>query len=501
MKHLTRWLAVLLAVLMCVSIVACGKGNEDTTTTTTASQQADNTSGGEDTPDNNLDANGYWKDDLPDTLNYNNEEVSVLYWKDSERPEFEIEAQTGDLVNDAIFERNMAVEERLGVKLAWTGTDGDNGDRAAFVAFVENAYNAGDSYDIIATYSRTSGMLAARGFLYNLDSIEGNYINLEQPWWPSTITESITIGNATYFLSGDISTNVLHFMYLIWYNKDLLANMQLPSPVQYVRDGTWTLAKLFEMTADTWQDLDNNGVESDSDFFGFVGVYYGLDAFYTGSDLRLVELSDTDMMVISSDFYSEKAVNLVDILGKQCTGSDWNMSNSHGKIFAEGRALFDQNRAYYAEGYLLDTDIHYGIVPTPKYDESQETYISVLGNPFTLYGIMNNVAESKLSRNTAVIECWASEGYRRTTPALFELNMQLKYSETSDESEMFGIVHDTINFDLGRIFSNDLSYMSEIPSKAAEAGASWVSRYKAFQNPLKNSIAGLVKKFEKIQED
>jgi hypothetical protein len=100
---------------------------------------------------------------------------------------------------------------------------------------------------------------------------------------------------------------------------------------------------------------------------------------------------------------------------------------------------------------------------------------------------------------TAVIECWGSEGYRLTTPALFETNMKLKYAETSDESEMFDIVHDTINLDLGRVFSKDLQYMSEIPSKAAAAGAAWASRLAQYKKPLENGLKKIITAFEKIQ--
>ena len=494
---MTKILAALLAALMLVSVVACGNNSNDPVTTTSSSGEVtgDNTS----KVDDNRDANGYLKDDLPDNLNYGNK-VSVLYWQDVEEPEFEAEGQTGDIVNDAIWQRNTNVQERLGITFEWTAQDGDNGERAAFVKFVENAYNAGESYDIIATYSRTSGMLACRGFLYNLNDIEDNYINLEQPWWPSTITESVTIGDAVYFLSGDASTNVLHFMYVMWYNKQLITDLNLENPVQLVRDNKWTLDKFYEMTANTYQDLNNNGNKDVTDFYGFCGVNYGLDAFYTGSGLRLIEVSDTDMLKVSDDYYSEKTVGLIDALGRRCTSNDWYIGGDYQDAFVDGRVVFCQNRAYFAQRKLLDSDVSYGLVPTPKYDENQADYVSVLGNPITLYSIMNNAPESKLSELTAVLECWASEGYRNTTPALFETNMQLKYSETSDEADMFTIIHDTINFDLGRIFSNEMQYMSEIPSKTAEAGASWTSRYKTYQKILASSLKSLVAKFEKIQE-
>ena len=496
MKNMTRIVALLLAVIMCGAIVACGKSGDETATTTAQNAEA-TTAATESGAVEDADTGATL--DLPAELNYNGDTVSVLHW-DSEKPEFGVEEITGALVDDAIYQRNTNIEERLGVQLQFTEQNGSVDYMAEFAQAVQNAFQSGArEYDIIPTYSRTAAILSTRGLYYNLNDIEDNYINLEQPWWPDCITDTVTIGDAIYFITGDCSTNVLHMMYTMWFNKDLITEYNLEYPVDLVRQNKWTLEKLFSMTADTFQDLNNNGQEDENDFFGFVGVNYGLDAFYTGSGLRLVELAGDDFLMISPDYSSEKAINLVDILGQRCIGNDWYIGSTMGKIFQDDRALFCQNRTYYAENYLLEVEFSYGLVPTPKYDETQEEYISVLANPITLYGIMADVDPNRLSEMTAVIECWGYEGYKLTTPALFETNMKLKYSETSDESEMFDIVHSTINLDLGRVFSQDLQFMSEIPSKAAEAGAAWASRLAQYKKPLENGLKKIVSSFEKIQ--
>jgi ABC-type glycerol-3-phosphate transport system substrate-binding protein len=497
MKSMTRLVALLLAVLMCAGIVACGKSEEENASTTAQNNEV--TTEATQVTEEADDAIIAPTLDLPEELNYNGDVVSVLHW-DSEKPEFDIEEITGSLVDDAIYQRNTNIEERLGVELQFTEQNGSVDYMAEFAQAVQNAFQSGGrEYDIIPTYSRTAAILSTRGLYYNMNDIEDNYINLEQPWWPDCITDTVTIGDAIYFITGDCSTNVLHMMYTMWFNKDLISEYNLEYPVDLVRENKWTLEKLFSMTADTFQDLNNNGQEDASDFFGFVGVNYGLDAFYTGSGLRLVELAGDDFLMISPDYSSEKAINLVDILGQRCIGTDWFIGSDMGLIFQDDRALFCQNRTYYAENYLLEVEFSYGLVPTPKYDETQEEYISVLANPITLYGIMADVETNRLSEMTAVIECWGYEGYMLTTPALFETNMKLKYSETSDESEMFDIVHSTINLDLGRVFSQDLQFMSEIPSKAAESGAAWASRLAQYKKPLENGLKKIITAFEKIQ--
>ena len=109
----------------------------------------------------------------------------------------------------------------------------------------------------------------------------------------------------------------------------------------------------------------------------------------------------------------------------------------------------------FAESSLMDVDFDWGLVPNPKYDENQVNYYTGLGNSISLYGIFADFDDrgdraQTLQMFTAVLECYASEAYRLTTPEVFEVNMQLKYSEGQDETDMFEYIRSGIVFDLGR---------------------------------------------------
>lgn len=505
MKRTTRLIAMVSAVLMIlIGMAACRNPGEGTDVTTSGIE-----TNGTETTNSNLDSKGYLKDNLPDDLDYKGANVNVLYWSDAERPEFVItEGITGDIVKDAIIERNTNIEERLGVKLNFIGIPGNNTYRGDFVNKVMSSYKAGDrAYDIIGTYSRTAGMLSIQGYLADLHSIEDSYIDESMPWWPSSLLETAGVGDALYYISGDASTNTLHFMYTIYYNKQLIINYGLTDPTEYVLNNTWTQDKLIEMTSNVYNDLDGSGGPSEGDFFGFTTIYYGCDAFYTGSNMKLVEQTgDSNLLKISDDFYSEKCINLVDHLGKWLNTSDCYVSRSGGAVnfqvpFVNGNALFCQNRVYMADNMhtsgLNAVEWKYGLVPTPMYDENQADYVTVTGNPFSLYGIMNDCANQSMM--TAVIECWGSEAYRLTTPALFETNMKYKYSQEEVSAKMFDILRRTQVFDQGRIFSNDLSYMSELPSKAMTDGNSWATGMKSYQKVLTMAINRIVTAFQKHQ--
>jgi maltose-binding protein MalE len=230
MKIYARILALICAILMlipCFAACANTQGSEETTANNAQTQATpDDTTPAEDP---RYDKEGFWKDDLSDEIDFKGETVTILYWDDVERPEFEIteEEADGDMVKDAIYRRNLATEERMGVTFEWVGTPGDSGDRANFTNYVRNAYSGGTFYDIIATYSRTAGMLLTNGFIQDLNEIEDSYINTEKPWWPENLVQTVTIGDSMYFISGDISTNTLYFMYGIFCNTNMQKNLNL----------------------------------------------------------------------------------------------------------------------------------------------------------------------------------------------------------------------------------------------------------------------------------
>lgn len=277
----------------------------------------------------------------------------------------------------------MAIEDRLNVKLAFEEEKGDNSNRNTFIQRVSNSFSAGEGiYDIVATYSRTAAQLAIQGFYADLNDIPDSYINYDMPWWPESIIDTMGVGDALYYVSGDASTNTLHFMYTLYYNKDLLNNLGLADPTEFVLNNTWTIDKLIEMTTNQYQDLDNSGNLSEGDFYGFGTIYYGADAFYTGSGLKLVERTgDEDLIKISDDYFSQKTIDLIDKLGNWMTTNDCWISRSGDAVdfdlpFVNGNMLFCQNRVYMADNKhgsgLNGVEWKYGLVPTPLYDEAQE---------------------------------------------------------------------------------------------------------------------------------
>lgn len=494
-------ISLVLCLIMLLSAVSCAKDNGSTETTpavqnndtTTAPSQDSGSSEGETTASEEterVDANGYLMDDLDPTLNYGGEEFTLLYWSDREMEEFYVEGETGDLVNDALYNRNMAVQERLGITFAYATEKGNGSNVHPFTQKVSASISAGDhAYDMVAAHSVTIGLCAAQDLLYDLNEVE--HIDYDKPWWPETLINEATVNDKLLFASGDISANVLYMMYVTFFNKTMLESCQLEDPYELVKEGKWTLDKMISMSKNLYADLNGNAAKDTDDQYGLTITPLHSDAFLTGSGITTLDNAGGTLSY-NADFLGEKTQNLQEKLQSFLNDSpDGLLSGSASNInFSAGKSLFWIDRCKTAITFS-STDLSYGIVPVPKYDEDQENYRSVIGNPFSLYAIPKDSMTADMAG--AVMECMASESYRTVSPALYEVSLKLKYSQDDVASQMFDIVKSTVVFDLGRIFLRSLDAPFERWQGALSGNTAWLTL-------TKSSSRVWEKKLEKLLE-
>lgn len=488
MRKNHRLTAALTAVLLLsASLSACGESAA--APTETGSTAADTAA----VPTETEAVPVYEPDDLPDTLDFGGTTAHIFGWEGAANEEFYVEEADGDVVNDAIFERNRTVEERLNLELTYTKIPGSNPDRASWVQTVSKSIMAGDgANDIVAGYSMCGATLANKRLL--IDLMEQEYLNFEKPWWPESLIKEATCGGKLYFCSGDISTNMIYYLYSIYFNKSLAQNYDVGDLYELVRTGQWTLDKMIGISAALYSDLNGDGKKDPDDQFGYTTHSTWSDTFFFASGLRTTEIGEDGLPMLSEEFGGEKTqtllTKLIDMFDTNAMylGSDYDIVRNQ---FLEGRALFLTTEVYYAKNYLRDTQIEYGILPIPKYDEEQENYYTVASFPYTLYGIPVDAKDPAMS--AAILECLASESYRTVSPALFEVALKVKYANDDDASEMYDIIRDSSVFDIGRIYNDSLNSRtySLFRSSLVDGNKNWISTYE-------KNYKSLNKQFEKV---
>ena len=468
-----KFLAFVVAALMLLSVVSCTTasgsldgadttvGNEETTAEETTTESPD----GETTENADLTTETVDETALsvPDDLKLN-DEISVLHWSDTVVDEFEIEEITGDSLCDEIYWRNQYTADHLEITFKWSSTKGNNSNKRNFVTVVENSYEAGDrAYDIIASYSRTMGLLSAQGLLADLAAIDNSYLDFDQPYWPSNLVENFAIDDSLYFISGDISTNLRFVMYGIFCNDDLRRTLKLESPLDIALAGEWTLSRFIEMAEGVYVDTDLDGKRSEEDTYGFdVASKLYFEQYYTAADLDLIERDADGALVVSSDYTSQKAFDLVRQLKELLNSPGANNGNGEtggGTSFREERALFIHERMLYERNYLSSYSFISIMLPCPKYDMEQRDYVTAVSNLFTLWGVMGDASADDKASATAVLEVLGYYAHKCTSPAIEEILMPPHYHYHEDGIQQFRLyemICSGIRFDLGRVFAPEL---------------------------------------------
>lgn len=434
--------ASLVVIMLTASLASCG-GHGDAQDTTAAGIET--TAAPETTSE--YDADGYLRSSLPDDLDYGNEVFNVLA-REITLPEYDVEAQTGDVVQDAVWKRNLIVEEQLGVTLNYTLIPGSGGDHAEFSQYViNNILSESQSFDLIASYPKATSTLVFGGYLTNLMDVE--YLDFEKPWWPASLIEELLIKNKLYVCAGDLTTTMLYNMSFIVYNNDLGEKYGLENPQQMALDGNWTLDVMQTYIKGVYSDLDGDGRKSAHDQYGLYSLgHVGLDKFYTGSGMSYIDINADGDLVISKDFFSDKSLALVDLLNTMYYNTNdafFTTATTTDSLRMEGRSLM-----YDIYGSQLTTNICYGdfsycILPTPKYDDKQESYCTVNRFGHNTYSIPMNPRDESMSG--AVLEALCAAAYRTTTPALFESGYKYRYSKNPLDAETFELIRSSIVFE------------------------------------------------------
>ncbi len=451
MKKFLRIIAFIMALLTLSGMVAACAETGTTETTTEEGAAATEAPVVETTAEETL----YAPDDLKESYNFN-ETLTIFMWSDYTMMEFYAE-ETGDIIDDAIFNRNVAVEDRLGIEFEYVEEKGASSSYTKWIQKAENDWQSDNTYDIYAGYSRSAPLMTLKGMTANL--LEYEAFSVEKPWWPQALTTECTINDKLYFCSGDISTNLLWMMIGTFYNKDLYGQYfgGEKSPMDMVEDNEWTMEKFFSMVSDIYTD-DGNQKKDDTDFYGYVLYETNADAFQTSAGVISIEKDAEKGLRISEDWNSQRCADACALVGEflASEGVIYNSNTSIRNIFYEERALFITDRLFIVAGKDMQEtgkiEFSYGLVPQPKFTTDQEMFLTNVGHPFTMYAV--NSQSKVLEAAVTTLEAIGSANHRSVTPAVFEVAMKVRYTDDPQTSGMYDLLREGISFDIGRLYAS-----------------------------------------------
>ncbi|MBR5445908.1 MAG: hypothetical protein IKV57_07290 [Clostridia bacterium] len=441
-----RLICLFLALLTTMSMAACG--DAEPVETESAAQTETEAEGATETQ-TETEEETMPPLSVPADLDYDGYEAHIYSFQHSGYHwEHVAEELTGEVLNDAIYNRNLSTSDLLNVKITAVINKWDNDNFRYMVR--TSAMSGDDAYDIYTGNTYNSTYLSANGYYYDVTKMP--YIDpLNSPWWNKSAYEELSIGDKAFLLMGDICASN-YSLEAVFFNKDLIVDNDMDDPYTMVDEDRWLLDNMISMTKDFYQDLDGDGVrDEDGDMYGIYGASHSVCnmAYYY---LKIVEKTEDNYIKVN--FGSERNEEILTKLKDWFTASDGFLYQSDGWTdmapFAEYENCIFIMQSLQRCVALRDYDINYGIVPIPKYDELQEDFTAV----GTGLVVSFPVSATNIERSAAIADTLGYYGRLYVLPAYVDNTLMYKGTRDEDAARMIEIILDSVFYDFGKEYSS-----------------------------------------------
>lgn len=435
-----KLIVILLLLAMSVSLFAsCNKQKGD-------GNDSDSASSVEDAP--LPEANPDWE----------GKEFNIIY-RDSYDYEWVFEESVaGDAINDAIFKRNSAVEDRYGITINPISTPNVSFE-SDFLQPIQSAISSGeDVYQLAAGMEYRLASNSAYGDF--LDWYQIPNLDLEAAWWDGNFAETASYNDSTYIMTGSLSLSHLYSSSCVFFNQNIVnSGIQNGSSEIYqkVWDGEWTLDVFYEYIQQFTKD-NGDDIWDEKDVYGYAtDVNTGVDSFIFCCEIPLTKRSDDGKITLLAP--SDKLINLTNQLNTiintsghtyvQEVGNSLGMDHHIGMMIT-GNAAFTTSYLRKARE-LRDSDITYGILPYPKWDASQKQYHSITMDFSTAFAVPNSVKDTEYVG--AVLEAMAYYSYTHVRNALYDTVLKYRDTKDADSSKCIDIILENPMYDFAYIYA------------------------------------------------
>jgi len=452
-------LAIILAALqLCFVLAACSNSNAPADTDPVAesdSKKADETTAAPETePLTEAEKRALVDDELPDDKTFGGREYTVLTTKSREKL-YVVEEQTGVTLDDAIYDRNITVENDYQVKIK----DFLLADRHACRAAIQQACSSGDTeaFDLVSYHMVDNSANAVAGLYLNWHDIP--YIDFEKPWWSDSNLEDLTINDKCFIALGDVVISAVRGTWCYLVNKDMAKDAGVEDLYQLARDGKWTLDKAGEIIDQVYRDTNANGSPDLGDTFG-IAAYIGspMNTYLWACDNPIIHKDDqgTPQYTLYTDKLPDIVAKVVEMHSVKpgaykCSGAD---TTSHQKLFESGGSLFLNGTLYDMILRSSVSDFSCGLIPYPKFDEAQTEYYTMIDGGADSMGVALIESGEDVAFIGLITEALCAESYKQVYPVFYDSMLKGRYADMPEDAEMIDIIVNGRVFDIGYIYDN-----------------------------------------------
>ncbi len=406
-----------------------------------------------------------------------------------------VEKLTGNIMDDAIFKRNAAIENDFGVEIKVITEDGYEKINDTMKNQVANNL---DEFDLYIGHKYSFSACAVDNYCKDLNQLTD--LALTEEWWDQGCYDNLTVDGKTYLMTGDINPSSMRISACFTFNKKMMTNLQksVDELNKLTAAGGWTLDVLESYTKDVTFDLNgDSNIEYTSDRYGLTSwmmdvpysLYYGTGSKFIAVNDGTPEVAFTTAEV--TDIY-EKLYSII-VAQQAYYVTDEALYETMYDVFSEGRALFCDITLSKITTFISDMKDPYGILPTPKYDTYQKEYLSFVNGATAL--VMVAQTEKDTDFVGTIMEAMATYNYDNVTPNMFQVVTKLQAAQDPESAAMVDLIIRNRIYDLG--YFCDYSITNEVRLGLSAKNENIASNLKSSSKSLGKELSKLMKAYSK----
>ncbi len=414
---------------------------------------------------------------------------------------------TGNLENDALFNRQREIENLFNIKMEPVHVEQgeyDGPDIPIADKVYDDVSSGINSFDLVAGNIMICGrLMLSRGTIRSVDDMEG--VDLERDWWLNDIEAQLSLGGRLFGLTGKISATHYSDASAILFSKKLAADYAMEDPYPLVRDGEWTLDKMLELAS---------VIPSGSGIYRYMIAHPDGLAYYYGGGFSISERG-ADGVPYVPDQLSSDAADYIEKLSRifsdtsvtynyKLKNTVYNGSMENDEVvFEKGGALFWTDVMGRAVE-MRDYNVEFGILPIPKKDSAQKDYVS-MASAWNVCGVFVPINVKDETVTGCVVEATAALSEKYLEPAFYDRALLKGSVYDAESKDVLDLIYHSKKFDLADTFQlggeGDGAIVNIIDDNASGKRENLSSAYPSAARVSKRQIGQIMKQIENYEKD
>lgn len=416
-----------------------------------------------------------------------------------------LEATAGNDINDTVHERNVTVEENLGVTLEFVRVDKPYNQVQDDIRIL--GASGTHEYDLVINDLFPFANLAIEGQFRNTLEPECRFDFTQGYWYADYMADLRLMDGYQYLLAGDYFIDLIRSAHCLLMNKELYYTYYKTSSDEvydWVLNYEWTYEKMNQVITNQWVDKNRNGEKDKGDQFGFlVCEYWGPSIPFTVSGNptfinRDVYDGTPTIALTEGDRANALAAAMTKIFRNESSSIENTPEHELLQAFTEDQALIVgyQRLGSLENSVLRSMEGEVAILPYPMLYAEDKQYVTSTHDTSELGAIMTT--NNDLEFTSTVVEVLCRETSRILMPRYYKEALQIQYVDDSTAASMIDIIHDNFRNAFILAYNDSLSNcMLQSFTTCMQEEREFSAVFKSKQRTVNRSLTNTLNSFKK----